>query len=114
MPIYDYRCSACGHLTEVVHGINDHGPRFCPECGAEGTMSKGFTLPAIHFKGSGWAKKDRSAASSSKSTAEADTKESSKAAPGDGGSKDEKATPTASPAPVTSEPKAPASGNAAD
>ena len=65
MPIYDYTCSACGHLTEVIHGINDHGPRFCPECGAEGTMTKAFTTPAIHFKGSGWAKKDRSSASRS-------------------------------------------------
>ena len=51
MPIYDYACSACGHVTEVVHGINDHGPKFCPECGAEGTMTKNFTTPAIHFKG---------------------------------------------------------------
>jgi putative FmdB family regulatory protein len=59
MPIYDYACSACGHVTEVVHGINDHGPKFCPECGAEGTMTKNFTTPAIHFKGTGWAKKDR-------------------------------------------------------
>ncbi|MFL5726159.1 MAG: FmdB family zinc ribbon protein [Chloroflexota bacterium] len=67
MPIYDYVCSNCGHLTEVVHGINDSGPKFCPECGAEATMTKAFTLPAIHFKGSGWAKKDRSASSRSSS-----------------------------------------------
>ncbi len=64
MPIYDYSCSACGHLTEVIHGINDHGPRYCPECGAEGTMKKEFATPAVHFKGSGWAKKDRKATSS--------------------------------------------------
>jgi putative FmdB family regulatory protein len=63
VPIYDYVCSNCGKLTEVVHGINDSGPKFCPECGAEGTMTKAFTTPAIHFKGSGWAKKDRSASS---------------------------------------------------
>ncbi|HET9519724.1 MAG TPA: FmdB family zinc ribbon protein, partial [Candidatus Limnocylindrales bacterium] len=59
MPIYDYACSACSRVTEVVHGINDHVPKFCPECGAEGTMTKNFTTPAIHFKGTGWAKKDR-------------------------------------------------------
>lgn len=59
MPIYDYSCSSCGRLTEVVHGIHDHGPRFCPECGAEGTMKKSFAPPTIHFRGSGWAKKDR-------------------------------------------------------
>lgn len=61
MPTYDYTCSACGHLTEIVHGIHEHGPRFCPECGAEDTMKKAFAAPAVHFKGSGWAKKERSA-----------------------------------------------------
>ena len=71
MPIYDYTCSACGRLTEVVHGIHDHGPRFCPECGAEGTMTKAITTAAIHYKGSGWAKKDRSSAARS-STAKKD------------------------------------------
>lgn len=64
MPIYDYTCASCGHLTEVIHGMREGGPRFCPSCGAEGTMRKGFAAPAVHFKGSGWAKKDRSATSS--------------------------------------------------
>jgi putative FmdB family regulatory protein len=68
VPIYDYVCSNCGHLTEVVHGINDHGPKFCPECGAEGMMTKAFAPPTIHFKGSGWAKKDRSSSSSARSS----------------------------------------------
>jgi putative FmdB family regulatory protein len=63
VPIYDYACSNCGHLTEVVHGIQDSGPKFCPNCGSEGTMTKAFSTPAIHFKGSGWAKKDRSTSS---------------------------------------------------
>ena len=65
MPIYDYTCAACGHLAEVIHGMREGGPRFCPNCGAEGTMRKGFAAPAVHFKGSGWAKKDRSATASS-------------------------------------------------
>ena len=64
MPIYDYTCSHCGHLVEVIHGIHETGPRFCPSCGAESTMRKGFAAPAVHFKGSGWAKKDRSTTSS--------------------------------------------------
>ncbi len=66
MPIYDYLCSNCRHVTEVIHGINDAGPRFCPACGADGTMRKALVSPAIHFKGSGWAKKDRSSSSSTK------------------------------------------------
>ncbi len=64
MPIYEYRCGACDHLAEVIHGINDPGPRFCESCGAEGTMRKGFGLPAVLYKGSGWARKDRPARSS--------------------------------------------------
>lgn len=70
MPIYDYLCSNCRHVTEVIHGINDAGPRFCPSCGAEGIMKKALSTPTVHFKGSGWAKKDRSSTSGvrSKST----------------------------------------------
>jgi putative FmdB family regulatory protein len=61
MPIYEYRCTTCEHRTDIVHGINDPGPAFCPSCGAEGTLRKLFAPPAIHYKGSGWAKKDRGA-----------------------------------------------------
>ena len=63
MPIYDYGCSACGHVVEVIHGIHEAGPRFCPNCGKEGTMRKAIVSPAVHYRGSGWAKKDRSATS---------------------------------------------------
>jgi putative FmdB family regulatory protein len=63
MPIYEYRCSACDHLSEVLMGLNDPPPLFCPSCGAEGTMRKAFAPPTIHFRGSGWAKKDRSTTS---------------------------------------------------
>ena len=63
MPIYDYLCSNCGERTEVIHGITAPGPRFCPVCGAEDTLRKAFVAPTVHFKGSGWAKKDRSLAS---------------------------------------------------
>lgn len=59
MPVYDYLCSACDHRADILHGINDPGPRYCPSCGAEATMRKQFAAPAIHFKGTGWAKKDR-------------------------------------------------------
>jgi putative FmdB family regulatory protein len=63
MPIYDYLCTECDHRADILHGINDPGPNFCPSCGKEGTMRKQFSTPAIHFKGSGWAKKDRGSSS---------------------------------------------------
>jgi putative FmdB family regulatory protein len=70
MPIYEYLCRACSHRTEILHGINDPGPQFCPACGAEGKLRKAISAPSIVFKGSGWAKKDRrpAPASSKKST----------------------------------------------
>lgn len=64
MPIYEYACSACGHRTDILHGVHDEGPAFCPSCGAEGTMRKAFAPPAIVFKGTGWAKKERRSSSS--------------------------------------------------
>lgn len=73
MPIYDYVCSRCGQRTEVVHGIHDPAPRFCPACGAAATLSKAITSAAIHYRGSGWAKKDRSAARSATKAADGAT-----------------------------------------
>ncbi len=73
MPIYDYVCSACDHRADILHGINDPGPNFCPSCGREGTMRKLFSAPSIHFKGSGWAKKDRGGASSTRAGAKSQT-----------------------------------------
>ncbi len=81
MPIYDYLCSACGHRMEVVHGIHGHGPEACPACG--GAMRKAMVAPAVHFKGSGWAKKDRGAATRTKAAAKADAP-SPGATPGEG------------------------------
>jgi putative FmdB family regulatory protein len=71
VPIYDYVCSSCSTRTEVIHGIDAPTPRFCPACGAEDTLRKVFVPPAVHFKGSGWAKKDRSSSSSSRTRASA-------------------------------------------
>jgi len=71
VPIYDYVCASCRQKTEVIHGIDAPGPRFCPACGAEGTMRKTFAAPTVHFKGSGWAKKDRSSSTGSRTRAAA-------------------------------------------
>jgi putative FmdB family regulatory protein len=84
MPIYDYVCSDCRHRVEVIHGINDTGPRFCPNCGHEGTMRKALATPAIHFKGSGWAKMDRSSTSGAKKTSGSSGSSSGDGASGDG------------------------------
>src|SRR6478672_6096456 len=94
MPVYEYLCTACGHRSDILHGINDEAPRFCPSCGREGTMRKQFAPPTIHFKGSGWAKKDRGAASSTRAAAASGSKSgdsgegSSSGGSSDGGASD--------------------------
>jgi putative FmdB family regulatory protein len=66
VPIYDYVCTTCGHGVEVIHSVNGHGPAACPKCG--GQMRKAIVAAAVHFKGSGWARKDRGAARPSRSS----------------------------------------------
>jgi putative FmdB family regulatory protein len=62
VPLYDYDCAACGRRFETIHGVFADPPGTCPLCGA-GPVRKAIAAPTIHFKGSGWAKKERHAAS---------------------------------------------------
>ena len=61
LPLYDYDCAACGRRFEVIHGVHADPPEACPLCG-EGPVRKAITAPTVHYKGSGWAKKERRAA----------------------------------------------------
>ncbi len=65
MPTYDYVCASCGHEMEVIHSVHGHGPAACPVCG--GQMRKAYRPPAVVFKGSGWARKERAGSSRPKS-----------------------------------------------
>jgi putative FmdB family regulatory protein len=67
VPLYDYDCAACGRRFEVIHGVHDPSPEACPLCGS-GPVRKAFAAPAIVFKGSGWAKKERRAAATGSKT----------------------------------------------
>ena len=53
MPIYAYRCSACGHAKDVLQKLSDAVLTTCPACHAE-TFSKQVTAAGFQLKGSGW------------------------------------------------------------
>ncbi|MGD9831498.1 MAG: FmdB family zinc ribbon protein [Piscinibacter sp.] len=53
MPIYAYRCTACGHAKDVLQKISDPVLTTCPACGAE-SFSKQLTAAGFQLKGSGW------------------------------------------------------------
>ena len=67
MPLYDYDCAACGRRFEVIHGVNADPPASCPLCG-KGPVKKAISAPTVHYKGSGWAKRDRRTAVKSSSS----------------------------------------------
>ncbi|GAB2887705.1 zinc ribbon domain-containing protein [Paralcaligenes sp. KSB-10] len=53
MPIYAYKCSACGHEQDVLQKMSDPLLKVCPECG-QSTYSKQVTAAGFQLKGSGW------------------------------------------------------------
>ena len=53
MPIYEYRCAACGHQQEALQKVSDPPLTDCPKCGKP-SLSKMLTAAGFQLKGSGW------------------------------------------------------------
>ena len=75
MPIYAYRCEACGFQKDVLQKLSDAPLTDCPSCGKP-SFAKQVTAAGFQLKGSGWYVTDfrggASAASSSAAPAKAD------------------------------------------
>ena len=82
MPLYEYRCDACGHRFEKIQKFSDPPVDVCPNCGAR-QVEKLLSSPAIQFKGSGWYITDyaRKGADGKEAAAKADGKEPAGADP---------------------------------
>ena len=116
MPLYEYRCSSCGHQQEFLQKWSDAPVTVCTACGKE-TFSKMLSAAGFQLKGSGWyatdfknsgkkpaakadaVKGDASKADASKADAsKADTSKSDTAKgetkSGDGGSKKDVSPPS--------------------
>ena len=57
MPIYEYKCSHCGHQLEAIQKISDDPLLLCPNCDKNG-LKKQVTAPSFRLKGSGWYETD--------------------------------------------------------
>lgn len=53
MPIYEYRCSSCGHQQEFLQRLSDATLTVCTACGKP-TFNKMLTAAGFQLKGSGW------------------------------------------------------------
>jgi putative FmdB family regulatory protein len=53
MPIYEYRCEACGHQEEFLQKVSEPPMAKCPACG-KASFSKMLSAAGFQLKGSGW------------------------------------------------------------
>jgi putative FmdB family regulatory protein len=121
MPIYAYRCDACGHTKDVLQKVSDPLLTVCPSCGAA-AFQKQVTAAGFQLKGSGWYVTDFRGGDSKKAPADKDAPANGDAAKADakpveaGGAKADAAPAPAAPSSSTTTDKpavAPASPPAA-
>lgn len=79
MPIYEYECTKCNKIHEVIQKFSDDPLKNCPLCGAE--VKKLISPSTFILKGSGWYVTDYARKNNSNN--------------GSNGSKEEKKTTTA-------------------
>ena len=52
MPIYEYQCSSCQKVIEVMQRITEGPLSHCPDC--HGSVKKLVSMSAFHLKVGGW------------------------------------------------------------
>lgn len=52
MPIYEYECTNCGKIEEVMQKFSDKPLKKCKHC--SGKLHKLVSLSSFHLKGTGW------------------------------------------------------------
>jgi putative FmdB family regulatory protein len=57
MPIYEYRCTECGHEMEKLQRISDPALTECPACGKP-ALQKLVSAAGFRLKGGGWYETD--------------------------------------------------------
>mgnify|MGYP001823980302 FL=1 len=73
MPIYDFKCTECGHQDDMMRKISDASTMGCPSCKQE-TFSKMLSAPSFQLNGTGWYATDFKNSSKSPSQAKPETK----------------------------------------
>ena len=102
MPLYEYRCTACGYSFEKIQSFSAPPESVCPKCSGE--LIRPLSAPALQFKGAGWYINDYSSkgsAGAEKPAAESTSSEArpAEARPAETKSADSSATASATPAP---------------
>jgi putative FmdB family regulatory protein len=78
MPIYEYECTKCGGVEEVLQKFSDKPLTKCSHC--SGKLTKLVSQSTFHLKGTGWyvtdyANKSKGSGKPAKSNSDTETKE---------------------------------------
>jgi len=57
MPIYEYRCEACGHELEAIQKMADAFLTDCPAC-SKSALKRKISAVGFRLKGGGWYETD--------------------------------------------------------
>lgn len=57
MPIYEFRCKACGATTEELMRLSDPDPVVCPACSLP-ELARMLSAPSFRLGGTGWYETD--------------------------------------------------------
>ena len=104
MPIYEYRCNACGHKLESLQRLSDAPLVTCPACGKD-ALAQQLSAAGFQLKGSGWYATDFKNSGSkppAKDAAKPDAKADAKADAPAGDAKPETSTAAKADAPAAS------------
>jgi putative FmdB family regulatory protein len=93
VPLYEYRCTKCGHVFEKIQKFSDPHVTECPKCGEK--VEQVISAPAVQFKGAGWyatdyAKKSSGSKESKGSDVSPSSETKSESKPSDSSAKTEK------------------------
>jgi putative FmdB family regulatory protein len=96
MPIYEYRCSSCGHELEALQKFSDAPLTACPACSRD-SLVKLISAAGFQLKGTGWYATDFKSSSTAKPAAKAE----GESKPAEAKSEAKSDTASASPAPAS-------------
>ena len=71
MPLYEYRCEACGQPEERLESLSAPEVRACSACGTEEGLKRQVSMAAFALSGGGWYKGAASEPTAPASKAEA-------------------------------------------
>jgi putative FmdB family regulatory protein len=60
MPLYEYRCEACGETEEKLQSLSAPEAHDCPKCGLPTGMKRQVSIVSFSLAGDGWYKSDYS------------------------------------------------------